>query len=68
MDIATTLNRLERFKKKTGLAESTISRKVFKDGKRWRRLIEKGSCTVGLLQRANAALDQLEEEASEAQS
>jgi hypothetical protein len=60
MTLDQTLARLTRFQKISGLAESTISRKVFKDGKRWKRLRDVRSCTIGLLERANDRLDELE--------
>lgn len=65
MTLPETLLRVERYAKKSGKAETTVSRMVFKDGKRLERLRTTGSCTIGLLERANAVLDELEAELDE---
>jgi hypothetical protein len=67
MDIETVLSRIERYCEATGRAESTVSRMVFKDGKRAARLREVGSCTIGLLKRANERLDELEAELAQSE-
>lgn len=60
MNLESTIARVEAYIRTSGMAASTVSRLVFKDGKRLRRLKETGNCTLGLIERANATLDQLE--------
>lgn len=65
MTLEQTLARVERFIKASGLKPSTVSRKVFLDGKRLDRLKDTGNCTLGLLKAANKRLTKLEGELKE---
>jgi hypothetical protein len=54
------VKRAEAFSKESGLALSTISTKIFDDGKRLGELKEGSRCWPETLERASKALDKVE--------
>ncbi|VAV94784.1 Sulfate adenylyltransferase subunit 2 [hydrothermal vent metagenome] len=63
-DLATLLTRAEQLANATGRSVSTISRKIFNDGKGIARLQAGGQCTLKTLERAYARLVNLEKQAA----
>lgn len=62
MDTQTLISELERFAEQSGQSVSTLSRKVFNDGKTLARLSDGGQLTPRTLSKAQARLEELKRE------
>jgi|GEM_PF-5161493 len=64
MNIPTLISRAENYADETGLTISTVSKKLFNDGKTLGRLKDGRQCTVRTLERAFERLAELESDAA----